>query len=358
MKSDGLLNTHRRLVAGQWTFFILIVFVLLLPLSLFYGLIGQIRSLLYRSGLLPSYRADLPVLSVGNLAVGGTGKTPVVDWLVREFAARGKRVAVLSRGYGGDFPGTAALVSDGRTVFMSAAASGDEPYLLARNNPETLVAVAPKRKDGLRLIEARGDVDLVILDDAFQHFSVRRDLDLVLLDEQAPLGNGWPLPAGNLREFAGALGRADFVVLTRAREPHPPARILGKPAYSSQHRLGDTVVSLDEERALLSDFTQMRVAAFSGIASPQGFFDALEARGIHPVKKLALPDHVVYNASVLQQLVSCAEDVDLLLTTEKDAVKLNAGQFSIPCYQVPLDLRVASGENLLDELFQRLWSKN
>jgi tetraacyldisaccharide 4'-kinase len=359
MNYAKLQSIHQRLLTKDkqaWS--IRVLFALLLPLACLYGAVGQIRYLLYRGGLLPCYRAALPVLSVGNLAAGGTGKTPTVDWLIKAFSAEGKNVAVLSRGYGGQYRGKAAFVSDGSHLLMDARTAGDEPCLLARNNPQAVVAVAAQRKYGLKLIEDRGDIDLVILDDAFQHLAVARDVDMVLLDEQVPLGNGWPLPAGNLREFPTALKRADLFLLTRSEELCSPSQVLKKSTYFGQHHLACTAISLSGESIALLELKSMRIAAFSGIAHPEIFFDSLRAKGLSLARTLALPDHVEFSAVTLKQLTHFSENIDLLLTTEKDAVKLKADQLPVPCYQIPLELEVGLGETLINELSQRLWGDN
>ena len=332
-----------------------VIFYLLIPAACLYGCIGQIRAILYHFHFFKCYRSALPVLSVGNLAAGGTGKTPTVDWLVKSFGERGKKVAVLSRGYGGQYPGEAAIVSDSRQFLLSADIAGDEPYLLAKKNPDSVVAIARKRCNGLKLLEQCGGIDLVILDDAFQHLAVRRDADLVLLDANFPLGNGWPIPAGNLREFSSALRRADVVLKTRASELLPPRTCEGLTHFFSQHQLADYAISLSGKTVLLEEMKTFNVAAFSGIADPEGFFKALENKGICLRSRYSLPDHVHYDATVCHHIAAMSEGVDLLLTTEKDAVKLDSKQFNVPCFQVPLNFQVDSGDLLLDLLADKLW---
>ena len=225
LKIQRKMASHGAQTSWEW-----LLFCLLLPLSLMYGLISWLRAVVYRQGWLPRYRARVPVISVGNLAVGGTGKTPVVDWLLKEAARQGKRVAVVSRGYGGSYKAKVGVVADGTGVCLSAAAAGDEPVLLARRNPGAIILVARKRAAGVAYATTRFAVDLVVLDDAFQHHAVERDLDLVLLDALRPFGNRWPLPAGLLREFPRALARADLLLLTRAGAD-PQLEPLGLPVY-------------------------------------------------------------------------------------------------------------------------------
>ncbi len=353
---NSVAGIHRRLVTGEGlAWWEKALFLLLLPCAIIYGGIGWVRNLLYDSGLLSSYCFSRLVVSVGNIAVGGTGKTPTVDWLIKEFVQIGKHPAVISRGYSGSFSGTVGIVSDGKELLMSAKAAGDEPYLLARKNRSCPVIVARKRADGLRLLEQRDDVDVVILDDAFQHRAIQRDVDLVLLDASYPLGNGWPLPAGNLREFSGALSRADFLVMTRAEEGGATS-FNGYPVYRSIHQLSDHAVALDGTQVLLAELKPLRLCAFAGIANPASFFTSLETYGLTLAEKMSFDDHVEYDFSLIEQIKLSAENADALITTEKDGVKLAADMFELPCYQVPVDVKISGSADLFDNIVQKLWS--
>ena len=273
---DRLIKFHRGLVSrGVETSFERILFCLLLPFSCFYGAIGWFRNLCYDCKIFSSYHAALPIVSVGNIAAGGTGKTPVVDWLVKEFQKQGKQPAIVSRGYGGNFTGDVGVVSSGGGILMTAAECGDEPYLLAKRNPQCPVLIAKKRINGIRFLEKEKLADLIILDDGFQHRAVERDVDLVLLDSARPLGNGWPLPAGNLRELSGSLSRADFLLMTRESGQNRE-RFRGLQIYNSCHQLTDTAVSLDGQMLPVSQLKKHKLLAYAGIADPESFFTSLE----------------------------------------------------------------------------------
>jgi len=353
---NRLTAVHRRFVTGErQNWWERLFFYLLVPLSIVYGGIVRIRSFLYKAGVLPSYRSSLPVVSVGNITTGGTGKTPTVDWLVRELQQLGKHPAIVSRGYSGNFSGAVGVVSDGSKLLMSAEKCGDEPYLLAKKNRSCPVVISKRRVDGLRFLERQDNVDVVILDDAFQHLAVQRDVDLVLLDTRRPLGNGWPLPAGNLREFSGALQRADFLMMTRAGEGKA-THFNGRPVYRSVHQLADVAISLDGQKVSLDELKPLRLCAFSGIANPDTFFSALAGRGLSLVEMLSLCDHVEYDLSLIEEIKSLAAKADALITTEKDGVKLAADMFELPCYQVPVDVRIGKSTDLLTHIIQKLWS--
>lgn len=334
----GLVAFHRRLcLDGPRNLAERLLLALLWPFGWLYGVVGRIRAGMYALGWLPSYRAPVPVIAVGNLAAGGTGKTPVVDYLVRRLLAQGLRVAVISRGYGGRGIGEALVVNAGAGPVVGPELCGDEPFLLARRNPAALVVVAPKRRLGAWLAVEKLGARILVLDDGFQHLAMGRDLNLVLLDAARPLGNGRPLPAGLLREFPSALKRGELFVLTRWHQGCSPPTLPG-PFVRSRHVLGREAVSLDGNRLDLEDLRGKKALAFAGIASPEGFFSDLRQRGLDLVKTLSLADHVVYDDDVLRRLREAGQGVEIFLTTEKDAVKLQADQLGRPCWQVPMSL--------------------
>ena len=288
----------------------------------------------------------MPVISVGNLAVGGTGKTPVADYLVKELLARGLRVAVVSRGYGGSGVPGGALVSAGAGPLVGPQAAGDEPYLLARRNPQALVLVNPRRRAAVAAAVEEHGAEVVVLDDGFQHLAVVRDLDIVLLDARRPLNNGRVLPAGRLREPVSALRRADLLLFTRHSGGPLPVLPVKRPVLACHHVLAPVAFTLEGEERLLASLAGHRAIAFAGIAHPEGFFDALTAAGLNLVETLALADHVRYDRELLARLAAAAERAEFLITTEKDAVKLAGAAFAVPCYQVPLTIAFDEPERL------------
>jgi tetraacyldisaccharide 4'-kinase len=301
------------------------------------------RAAAYRAGLLRSHRLARPVITVGNLTVGGTGKTPLTAWLANWLADRGRRVAILSRGYGGSREGEFHLVADQGRLLMTPAEAGDEPCLLAGLAPAALVAIGADRvAAGRRLIEEHRP-DILLLDDGFQHLRLHRDLNILLLDCQRPFGNGLTLPAGLLREPADAIGRADLVVFTRCSSGSPPAQLLlaGLPWCRAEHRLSGYRDLAGGPRLSFAELAGRRGVAAAGIAVPGAFFSALAASGLDLVATLPLPDHCRYGIgelAALRELVA-AKGAEYLLVTAKDAVKLGTGA-GLPCpvYQADLEL--------------------
>lgn len=296
---------------------------LLTLLSFPYAFALRLRAAAYAAGLLRSYRLPRPVVAVGNLTVGGTGKTPMVAWLARWFMARGKRVAVLSRGYGGTEEGNIRVVADGRTILLTPAEAGDEPYLLAATVPGLMVVIGTDRYRAGSVALEQLNPDVFILDDGFQHLSLERDLNLLLLDCRKPFGNGRTLPAGVLREPVAAAGRADLVVYTRC-DGGPPGQVAGKPCCAASHRLTGVMPLPGGEAQPFTSLVARRGLAFAGIADPSAFFDALEREGVRLLATLAFPDHCHYGEEEIAALCRLREAsrADYLITTGKDAVKL------------------------------------
>ena len=330
----------------------------LLPFSWLYGGLQRVRVLLYRLGVLRSYRAPIPVISVGNLTAGGTGKTPVVDTLVRHLLQRGERPAVVSRGYGGQIRSGVAIVSygDGKEPRLQASECGDEPFLLARRNPQAMVVVAPCRREGIQAAIREGAATQIILDDGFQHLAVQRDLDILLLDARRPLGNGSLLPAGLLREPPSAHRRAHLCILTRDETLAAPAPFTTPVTLRCRHRLAQEFVTLDGKVQSCADLQGMRAVAFAGIANPDHFFAALRSLGLELAATVALNDHADFTPATLETLEQAALGADFFVTTEKDGVKLCPSDLSLPCFQAPLDLAF-SPEGQLEELLDSLLNK-
>ncbi len=325
-----------------------LLFSFLVPCGWIYGLVGKIREGLYHRGLLRSRCAGVPVVSVGNLSVGGTGKTPTVDFILKFYLSCGKRAAVVSRGYGGSQKRGVGVVSTGNGPVLSPEICGDEPFLLALRNPEALVFVAPKRIEGVQAAEACG-AEVIVLDDGFQHMAVRRDLDIVLMDGRRPLGNGFPLPAGNLREFPSALKRSDILILTRWSDDDeiPPAVATSHArVLHSRHVQGNRAIELSGGDIPLTQLAGKKGIAFAGIAHPENFFEDLFQKGLDLEATVSFRDHSVYSEEEIRKLVEASHGKDYLITTEKDGVKLKSGDFTAPCYQIPLDIEFREREYL------------
>lgn len=307
---------------------------------------------------LPAY-----VISIGNLVAGGTGKTPFTIWLAAYLQSLGTRVAVLSRGYGGKNR-VASRVPENGDISHLARQFGDEPVLMARRLNGTSVWVGRKRwLSGLKALHS-DEAELLILDDGFQHFSLKRDLDLVLLDSQSPFGNGSLLPLGPLREPINQLERADALILTRADdcEKSNETRLAvqsmfpDKPVFCCRHRLSGFRFGLSGANVPLQFIQNLRAVTFTGIARPDSFFASIAASGITVAEHFAFPDHYFYAPHDLLRLLQSLNrsGADLLITTEKDIVRLPAEFHStVLTAQLELDLG-ADRQRLCDFLDEQI----
>jgi tetraacyldisaccharide 4'-kinase len=335
--------------------------IVLAPLGALYGLLTRARVALYRGGALRVEKINAPVISVGNITTGGTGKTPLVEWLALALAREGRRPCILTRGYGRANARARVVVSDGERVLVEAAAGGDEPRLLA----EKLRGVAAVVSDADRVAAARWALenlhcDLFILDDGFQHLRIARDFNILTVDATNPWGGRRLLPRGRLREPLREMARADCCVITRAEqlaaEPLDALReevsrlMNGRPVFLSRTRIKGlrpvALMSLNErdEASLGSllplDSLPQRVAVFCGLGNPSAFLESLRADGLALQHTRAFPDHHVYTQSDIEELEheALARGAQALLTTAKDAVKLRALNFQLPCYVVEIEL--------------------
>ena len=315
---------------------------LLYGASIPYGAVQKLRAACYRHRLLPSRRLPCRVISIGNITVGGTGKTPMTIFVADEIRRAGYRVVVISRGYRGDAEKRGGVVSDGRTLLMEANTAGDEPYLMARRLKDVPVVVGKNRFAAGMLACDMFQPDVVVLDDAFQHLQLQRDLDLVLLDCGHPLGNLHLLPRGVLREPPAALARSSACILTRCRDAAaiPAADGLqalasGRPFFRSTYipfcyaadggeqkafdATGARNVTLDPGK-----IKERKVFAFSGIARNDDFRRTVAELGFDISGFLDFADHHPYSVDDLSNIVSGARHcgADGLITTEKDYVRI------------------------------------
>jgi len=349
-------------------------------LSFLYLWAVQLRLFLYRNRVFKERQLGCLVISIGNLTVGGTGKTPVVEKFARALQIGGRRVAILSRGYksidtrkrrtlvnrmlrdGADHP--PRLVSDGQRILLDSATSGDEPYMLASNLRGVAVVVDKDRvKAGLHAIKEL-NVDTLLLDDGLQYLHLRHRLDIVLIDRQAPFGNEFLLPRGTLREPPGNLRRASYIFITkcngepndelvdRIRQYNRTAEIIEcahKPLFL-QHVYKDDHVPLTHLNGLY-------IGSLCGIAAPESFENGLRKLGAKIEISRHFADHHRYTekelTSFLQRCVR--RDVGAVITTEKDAVRFPViDPLPLPIYYLRVEIEILSGHETWEHCVQRI----
>jgi tetraacyldisaccharide 4'-kinase len=283
--------------------------MLLLPLALLFRAVAGVRRLLYRRDVLPRIAIGVPVVVVGNITAGGSGKTPLVIWLVNHLRARGLRPGVVSRGYGGTAQGCVEVEASRTPVEV-----GDEPLLIHLKTGAPVVVGRDRVAAARSLLARYPGIDVIVSDDGLQHYRLHRDLELAVIDTSVGLGNGWPLPAGPLREPPARLRSVDAVVQV-VRGTRPPRAYGGVTGWRVDTRPGQAWRLVQpQERVALPDLPlDGPCLAVTGIGRPQGFFDMLARAGLH-CETRAFPDHHAFRPGELP--------VDrLLLMTEKDAVK-------------------------------------
>lgn len=333
--------------------------VLMMPLSTVYRAVTEVRHAAYRSGLFRISALEKPVISVGNITTGGTGKTPLVEWVCRTISSQrcedskptsASAVWVLTRGYGKADPKAQVLVSDGKQILATEREAGDEPLLLAMH----LVGIASVVSNPDRVAAGEWAIrelgaEVFVLDDGFQHLRLARDLDLVTIDATNPFGGGELLPHGRLREAVHNLARADAIVLTRSDQANDLVSVKNRirelvpdrPLFMSRMEtagfrdLNGVVVDADE-------ISKHRVVGFCGVGNPDSFVAQIRSSGAEVIFSRSYPDHHRYTAVDLKALANDAKSAGAtcFMTTAKDATKLSSDQLPLPCFVLEIEIKI------------------
>ena len=300
-------------------------------LSFFYLGVVNLRNWLYDHKIFKEVKLSCPVISVGNISVGGTGKTPCVIMLTQILKKNGFQPAVISRGYGGRSISPANIVSDGNKIFLDGETAGDEPYLIAKALQGVPVITGTKRRTTGQVAIDKFGANVLICDDAMQHRQIFRDINLVLLDSKGFHGNYHVLPRGKLREPIKEIRRAGAILLTHADEE---VKIDAKieeliktekiPVFQSIHQPEDIISGDGSVRKPVSELKGKKVSAFCGIANPGSFEKTLLAAGAKTLSFDIFPDHHRYSEKEIEKLKTgfIKSGADYLITTQKDAIRL------------------------------------
>jgi tetraacyldisaccharide 4'-kinase len=300
--------------------------------SLAYGVVVRIKASFYKKGIIQSKRLPCKVISIGNLTVGGTGKTPLTMYIGNLLKKSGYQVVIISRGYGGSAEKTGGIVSNGKMIQMAVEQAGDEPYLIATRLVGIPVVVGSHRYQSGKQAILTFNPDILLLDDAFQHIQLQRDLNLCLCDAKKPFGNGYLIPRGTLREPVAHLRRADAVILNhdeRSKDISARVKMIQKyvprkPIFSCFYRPIKFREPANNKTHKLEILTDREILAFSGIAKNNKFVAMLSELGGHIVKFIPFPDHHWYSNTDVIEILKTAKDlhVDYIVTTEKDYVRI------------------------------------
>ena len=324
-----------------------------------YRLIINFRNWLYEKKIIASLKLPCPVISVGNITVGGTGKTPCTIMLAKMLQSHGFKPAILSRGYGGNSSKSVNIVSDGKNILLDSKTAGDEPFFMAQSLRNIPVIVGPQRvKTGRAAINQFG-TNILICDDAMQHRQIFRDIDLILLDSKDPFGNGYVLPQGKLREPLDGLKRASAFLLTRTDETAETDNTniklgqLGKiPVFTSIHKLQDVIKGDCSDIWPISKLSGKKVCAFCGIAKPDSFKKSLLIARAQILSWDTFPDHHNYSLDELEKIKKKFHNcgADIIITTEKDGMRLqNFREFLRIIYLLRIEMEVTPSRELFDK---------
>ncbi|MBI5491481.1 MAG: tetraacyldisaccharide 4'-kinase [Deltaproteobacteria bacterium] len=301
----------------------------------------RLRSLLYRSGFRRTKRLPCRVISVGNLTVGGTGKTPVTIHIAEFLKKNNARPVILSRGYKGSSKGV-TVVSDGKGILAEPKEAGDEPYLMAeRLKSVPVITGADRYRAGLYAID-KFSPDVIILDDGFQHIRLERDVNILLVDSTEGFGNGRLLPRGVLREPVEAVRRADLIMVKDGTGEFLKGYNL--PVFEFSYR---PLALRDMDNAIeagLNFIAGKKVIAIAGIANPSSFFKSLARLNANVVRTVSFPDHHGYTSPDINGIRALSKEAQLIITTEKDGVKLKGQSLGLPAFSLSIDVDVKDME--------------
>ncbi len=314
--------------------------ILLLPLtacSWIYSAVMRSRAWMYKACIFESHGLPCRVIAVGNITVGGTGKTPTACLLARLLADKGFRVCIVTRGYGGAETKMPLVVSDGQSVLATAADAGDEAVMLGRKLKGIPVIACTDRPAAGRLACERFGAQAILLDDGFQHLRLRRDLDIVLVNAADPFGNGHLLPRGILREPLAALERAGMIVLTKAEDTQAAAGLAETikklnsraPVFTATYKIARLRNAATGTMTQIEELSGTQVAALSSIGDPESFLQMLKNSGMTVAEKLTYPDHHCYGTDDYAVIQKASDRLEAVITTEKDIAKLEGGMLQI-----------------------------
>ncbi len=343
------------------------VSIVLIPFSWLFAVIVRIRNWCYDAGILPVQQVSVPVVSVGNMTTGGTGKTPLIEYLIRTLTEMGKTVAVVSRGYGRSTYGT-QIVSDGKTLLGNASTAGDEPWQIARKFPGVAVIVDEKKVRAAQLA-SRYAVNVILLDDGFQHRALKRDMDIVVLDSTKDVRSMRVLPAGHRREPMSSLKRATMLAFSRCSQPgrtHPEySRYTNAPSLC-MNAVPKKLISFSGNQTLqLTGCQGKSCVAFAGIGNPTSFEATLKNIGFTVMEFVEYPDHHRYSESDIAAIGEKVKRLrpDILITTEKDAMRLlphhkQNGDSLAHLFYLTIEQEIIRGESLLRQSLETLFQRS
>lgn len=309
------------------------------------------------------YNSKCKIISVGNLVVGGTGKTPFTILLAKYLKSKGNSVAVSHRGYKGKFENMVKLISDENFIYDCAKDAGDEPFLLAQNLLGIPVIVGKNRTKAIKYLEKKFSPDYIILDDSYQHLKVRHDIDFLLFSAKNPLGNGFVIPAGMLREPKSAIKFADVVVFNDCSDNFKIPKEMSKfqkPIFQTEYEIKNFINYQTDETEDISYFKNKKIYLISGIGNPESFENSIKSSGIDFSHHFIFSDHYYFRyENDIRPIIrkGLKEKIDTILTTEKDFMKMqNFPLYEIDFYYAKLNIKIIPmyRKKKLEELINKI----
>ncbi len=326
------------------------LFALGLPFSLVYSALMIIRTKCYKIGIFRQHRLPVPVVSIGNITMGGTGKTPMVMYVCRLLQNAGKQPAVVSRGYGGKAKNAVNIVSSTTEVLLQPDAAGDEPRLLADSLPGVPVLTGVKRYHPAQVAINQFYAGVIVLDDGFQHLALQRDLNIALFNASSPLGNGRVFPGGEMREPFSSLNRATAFVITGVDQDmqkeidsfkdNLQSQFPGRPVFIAEYKVTSLLDNQSSDAIALEKGKKIKLYGFCGLANPQSFLQTLRKEAFSIAGFRAFEDHRPYTTEDIAKLINVAKKSGAqgLITTEKDFVKIRGMKFDLPILTLKIEL--------------------
>lgn len=340
--------------------------VLLKPLSNVWESIYRVRRSMYEYGILKKNYFKVPIISVGNITFGGTGKTPVIIWLVKLCEELGQRPLVLTRGYKGKLEHSSGMIVGGQRFRSNPKEFGDEPLLISRKMKNGAVVVGKKRSENLKKYFHEVEPDVVLLDDGFQHIQLYRSFNIVLFDASLPIERYKTAPMGYLREGLTALKDADAILISRADQVAEEKiesllELLGNyhrrdiPIAKFKYVPDKVYDCLDRSVMEINDLTNKKVIALTAIASPESFYRLLDSYGANIVEKVSYPDHYFFTLDDINELLfKCTQHNAIIISSEKDIVKIRRVTQDSRIHYININVSFMSGEEQLTSEIKRI----
>ena len=324
--------------------------------------------LLHQFGRKKNIPKKYPVISVGNITLGGTGKSPCVEFLTKKLLSRKRRVGLLTTGYGRKDKDDRKLVFSEMRNSVDVEEVGDESYLFSKHFSEVPVFISRNRAKNFLRATKEKECNVFIMDDGFQYPCIDKDLEILLINKRNPFGNGSLFPGGILREPIGSINRADLIILTHADEYSPENKDIKLPNMLSQKATKIPVLesihqplyfenNLSGEKYKFEELTDKKLLSLSSLADPLSFEESLTKLGLKVVRKVRFPDHYIYKQEDVEWLseITRKETIDFIVTTEKDRVRLPKGlETLIPTLCLVMDFKIIKGEEILDNMINRM----